>query len=172
MLCRTLLSVLQVTLSYKSFTLKIIASGAVGQDIMDLSREVTHNFDGEGTSLFNVSTDVKDRWRPGDDLSSKRIPGTAGNDQPWRWANSEFIFDGSYLSIRNITLSYNLIPKNSTTPFQQAEFYTSVQNVAMITSFYGNPEVGKAASGTLVRNVNYGSYPLARVFTTGVRFTF
>ncbi|MEO1054508.1 MAG: SusC/RagA family TonB-linked outer membrane protein [Bacteroidota bacterium] len=161
-------------IQYGPLSLKVIMTGVVGQQIIDLSRELTHNFDGNTSSIFNVSSDVVNRWRPGDDLATARFPGTAGNDQQWRWPNSEFIEDAGYLSVRNITLTFDFQDQfASQLPFlTDGSIYVSVQNAFIFSPFDGNPEIGKAASSILLRNVNYGSYPLARTITGGIRLTF
>ncbi|MEL7002625.1 MAG: SusC/RagA family TonB-linked outer membrane protein [Bacteroidota bacterium] len=161
-------------LTYGPLSLKVIMAGVVGQQIIDMTREVTHNFDGNTSSLFNVSSEVKNRWRPGDDLATATFPGTAGNDQQWRWPHSEFIQDAGYLSVRNITLTFDFQDQFARQlPFlTDGSIYVSVQNAFIFSPFDGNPEIGKAASSVLLRNVNYGSYPLARTITGGIRLTF
>ncbi|TRX60013.1 TonB-dependent receptor [Fulvivirga sp. M361] len=164
--------------TYGPFSLKILMAGIVGQQVYDNTSLLLNNFDPvngrEDLSTFNVDSNVKDRWRPGDDPRTKTIPGTAGGDRPWRWANSAHVKDAGYLSIRNITLSFNMAEYFSRQlPFlKSGSVYFSIQNAFIFSPFDGNPEAGRARAGALRPNVNFGSYPLARTFTSGLRMTF
>ena len=165
-------------LSYGPWSLKVIMAGAVGQQIYDRTFELLNNFDPiggrEDISEFNMHRNVLDRWRPGDDPRTKAVPGTAGGDRPWRWANSAHVKDAGYLSVRNITLSYDFSNslKESLPFLKNGTVYFSVQNAFIFSPFEGNPEVGRANAGALRPNVNFGSYPLARIFTGGLQVTF
>ena len=157
------------TLAYRNFSLSIILNGAIGQQIFDQKREVTHNLDG----AFNVSEEVLNRFRPGDDPTQEYFPTTVGqeNRRRWRFPNSAFVRDADYLAVRNVTLSYNFTPE--AIPFmQRARVYVSVQNALLFSEYDGNPEVFRGRSDLRVQNVDYGSYPSTRTFTLGTNITF
>jgi hypothetical protein len=42
-----------------------------------------------------------------------------------------------------------------------------VQNLAVFSPFYGNPETGRQ-SGAFERNINYNTYPSTRTFVFGL----
>ena len=154
---------------YDNFDLRIVMSGALGQQIFELRREVMSNFDG----VFNLHSEVKDRYRPGDDPTTKRIPTTVGQTNRWRIPSSSSVFDASYLFVRNITLGYNL-PRGQFGNFlTSARIYASVQNPVVFSEYdRGNPEIGRVGDNALVRNVNNGQYPISRVYTLGFNVTF
>ncbi|TRX60007.1 TonB-dependent receptor [Fulvivirga sp. M361] len=161
---------------YRNFDLSILMNGAIGQQIFDLSKQNLQNLDG----VFNLHTSVLDRFRPGDDPTTKTIPGTvqiSGSSvatQRWRIPNSASVQDADYLMVRNITLGYN-IPNGIFDQkfFKNARAYVSVQNAILFTEYeLGNPEVGRAGDNALVRNVFQGSYPNVRTYTLGLNVTF
>jgi TonB-dependent starch-binding outer membrane protein SusC len=163
-------------LSYKNFTLRGVFSGQLGGLIYDLRREIMWNIDGN----FNIGRDMLDRWRPGDDPSTKTFPTTtslAGTTSRYvRFPSDNKIYDGSYLALKNLYLGYNLgrLGQFKNLKIAKAcELYTSVRNVFYLASYkYGNPEVRRANEGSAARSINYGSYPISRVFTLGATFTF
>jgi len=152
--------------TYGDFELRVIASGEVGSKILDLQREFMLNTDG----VFNVRDEVKDRWRPGSDDFTVRPPTTTSvtSSQRYRWPNSLGVIDGTFLKIDNVTLTYNLgkLLQNQNV-LRGGSVYVSVQNALVFSEFQGNPEIRRAATGNLERNINYGSYPVPRTFTLG-----
>src|SRR5690606_19727180 len=85
-------------LSWKNFNLSIFLQGSYGNDIFNASRVETEGmYDGK-----NQSTQVLDRWR---------IPGQI-TDVPKAGFNIKnstyFVEDGSYLRVKNVSLSYNI----------------------------------------------------------------
>ncbi len=158
-------------LTMGNFELRVIASGEVGSSILDLQREFMLNTDG----VFNVRSEVQNRWRPGDTDFSLRPPTTTSvpSSQRYRWPNNLGVIDGTYLKINNVTLTYKL-PQNLLTrlnAFQNASVYASVQNALVFSEWQGNPEIRRASTGSLERNINYGSYPVPRTYTFGLNVT-
>ena len=161
------------TLRYKNADLRIVIDGAVGGHIFDMTRQVNHNIDG----VFNVSREVLDRYRPGDDPASKSVPITVGtrNRQLWRAPNSATLTDATYLSVRNVSLGYDLgraFLGRAGGFVQGARLFGSIQNALLFSKFNGNPEARKVLDTALVQNVYAGSYPIARTFTLGLNVTF
>ena len=156
---------------YKGFDLNVVFAGSVGQQIFN----GTNQFNGNQDGVFNVDRRQLDRWRPGDDPSTKVIPGTASalSRQRFRLPNSLSVDDADYLWVRNITLGYNLKGADIGNVFKNARVYTSIQNPFLITNYdMGNPEINRSGDTALVRNVNYGAYPISRIYTLGVNVTF
>lgn len=150
---------------FKNFDLNIVMNGAIGQQIWN----GWHQYNGNQDGVFNVNRRQLERWRPGQDPNSTNIPGTASvrSRQLYRLPNSiGQLEDASYLWVRNITLGYNFKIQNI---FNSARVYLSAQNPLLFTEYEnGNPEVNRSGDTALVRNVNYGSYPIARIFTLGI----
>ena len=84
---------------YKNFDLSILLQGQIGGDIMNANLEDQHNLDG----VFNVSTEVKDRWRSEENPGNGLVPKTkTGTTELYRLGNSGWVYDASYLSIKNL----------------------------------------------------------------------
>ena len=140
--------------TYKNFDLNIFFQGAFGGDIMSL----THIELANGNS--NSTTEVLNAWTPSN--TDTNIPRAAirAND-----ITSRFVYDGSYIRLKNIALGYNL-PSNLTEKLgmDNIRFSISGQNLLTITDYVGlDPEVSYRASGNQNSNVNqgfdYGNYP-------------
>ncbi|RMG66413.1 MAG: TonB-dependent receptor, partial [Bacteroidetes bacterium] len=155
---------------WRDFELRLIMAGEVGSHIMDLQREFMLNTDG----VFNMRREVLDRWRPGDTDYSLRPPTTtsAASSQRYRWPNNLAVIDGTYLKVNNVTLTYNygrILAAKGT--LRGGSIFLSIQNALVLAHFQGNPEVRRAATGSLERNINYGSYPVPRTFTLGLNMS-
>jgi TonB-linked SusC/RagA family outer membrane protein len=150
---------------YKNFDLSIVMNGAIGQQIWN----GWHQFNGNQDGVFNVDRRQLERWRPGQDPNAATVPGTASvrSRQLYRLPNSiGQLEDASYLWVRNITLGYNFKLENV---LKSARVYFSAQNPLLFTEYTsGNPEVNRSGDTALVRNVNYGAYPVARIMTLGL----
>ncbi|MFN8271551.1 MAG: hypothetical protein U0U33_14890 [Chitinophagaceae bacterium] len=80
--------------------------------------------------------------------------------------SSQFIEDASFFRIRTVNLGYTIRSK-SKKAFNSLRLYAQVQNLAVITGYYGfDPEVssnGGDSEGTA--GVDYAAYPQARTIT-------
>ncbi len=158
-------------LTYSKFSLQMTSLGEVGSEILDLVREITYNTEG----AFNVERDMLNSYRVGSEDYSLRAPTFVGTaSQTYRTRSSTNVLDGTYWKINNITLAYNLEDLGrKVTAIQGGRLYASIQNVAVLSSFRGNPQIQRAsADEALERNVRYGAYPTARVFTVGTTLNF
>lgn len=161
------------TFSYRNFDLSLLITGSVGNDIAAPMEQGFTNLDGP----FNVLKDVKYRWRseqqPGAGKYGKTTGGTGRERDQF---HSRYVKDGSYVSLKNITLGYTL-PANVIKFVSRARIYVSAQQLFTITKYpYGNPEVGIDYDGnvasSLLQGVDYSSYPVPRTITFGVNLTF
>ncbi|MFC4210244.1 SusC/RagA family TonB-linked outer membrane protein [Pedobacter lithocola] len=155
--------------AYKNFDLAIVASGSYGNDIARMMDEGTTNLDG----VFNVLKEVKDRWRsPQNPGAGKYGKTTASTGDDRAQFHTRFIQDGSYLTIKNITLGYTL-PTEKITWLKSVRLYTSVQQAFTFTNYDGiNPEIGTDLNGnapsSLKQGLDYSAYPVPRTFTLGI----
>jgi TonB-linked SusC/RagA family outer membrane protein len=163
------------TFAYKGWSLRAVFAGQFGGAIYDLRREIMWNVDGN----FNISRLMLDRWRPGDDPTTKEFPTTVsltGNTtRAVRFPSDNKIYDGSYIALKNVTLTYNFtkLLNHKRKLFDAFEAFASARNVFYIASYkYGNPEVRRGNEGSGARSINYGSYPVSRTLTFGVNVTF
>jgi TonB-dependent starch-binding outer membrane protein SusC len=155
--------------AYKNFDLTIVGSGSQGNDILRRTEQGTTNLDG----VFNVLADVKDRWRSPEDPGSGKYGTTKYATFMERdFNNSRFVSDGSFFTIKNITLGYSVPLKNSKL-VNNVRVYASAQQVYVFTQYPGvNPEVSTDNTGRAVSALNqgndWGTYPVPRTYTFGV----
>ncbi len=151
-------------LAYGNVDLGVVIAGQYGNDIMNRTLEYIQNLDG----VFNVTKDVGRRWKseqdPGDGIHPRAVVSTALA----RTTNSRWVTDGSYLTVKNITLGYT-IPLTQNNYFRSIRAYGSVQQAFVITKYKGaNPEVNDSGTNALVQGIDYTSYPVPRTISFGV----
>lgn len=149
---------------WKGFNLSILLQGSVGNDIYNVSRMETEGmYDGK-----NQTTRVLRRWR---------IPGQI-TDIPKANFNiknsSYFLEDGSYLRVKNVSLSYdvprNIIKKIGLTRLQP---YCSATNLFTLTKYLGrDPEVNQYGDSGQVQGLDWGTYPMSKSFVVGLKVEF
>ena len=156
--------------TYKNFDLNIDFAGKVGGDIFMVDLFSTENIDG----VFNVRKGVKDRWRSVENPGKGVYPRSNSNPLH-RFNNSHQVFDGSYLSLKNITLGYT-IPISSGQVgkvLKSARVYISSQNILTLTNYPGmNPEASSYGLNGLNEGRDETRYPVPRVFTIGANINF
>ena len=165
--------------TYKNFDLNIFVTGSVGNDVVNYPRysmEIPGNtgtFGNYYTSVINFarpssytisdSSGVK-LTNPGHQIPRIAPGDPNGNNRLSQW----FVEDGSYVRIKNVTLSYHfphqLLSKLSMTGLKLS---ASVQNLYTFTGYKGyDPEVGMVQySNTLMVGVDTGRYPSTRFYS-------
>lgn len=155
--------------AYKNFDLSVVATGSYGNDIARITDQGTANLDG----VFNVLKEVKNRWRSPQNPGAGKYGKTTGSTSDERdQFHSRFIQDGSYLTIKNITLGYNW-PVKKIKAFSSLRLYTSVQQAFVFTKYGGaNPEISTDENGnpptSLSQGFDFSAYPVPRTFTVGI----
>jgi len=97
---------------------------------------------------------------------------STGINQPAIYS-SRWIEDASYLRLENITVGYTFrLPGAFVGAGSLARVYVSADNLFLVTGYTGYDPEAHTSGGLAVRGIDYLSYPRARAFTTGVRFTF
>lgn len=174
--------------SYKDFSLSILVTGTFGNDIynylakrntnpnninlsrnllvhtMEYARPIT-NAQGE-TTLSNPGTDV-----------ARISYGPNGN---YTRPTNKWVEDGSYVRIKNISLSYNLPEKlvAKQKAIKGIRFTVGAQNIATFTKYTGfDPEVGSytgrdASASNQAIGLDFGRYPLTPIYTFNVGVNF
>lgn len=150
--------------SYKGFNLSIFLQGSYGNDVFNASRMDTEGmYDGK-----NQSTRVLQRWRvPGQITEVPR----AG----YNMLNSTyFIEDGSYLRVKNVSLSYNIkAPGLSRLGINKLQPFISASNLLTWTKYTGlDPEVNQYGNSGAVQGIDWGTYPQSKSFILGLSVEF
>lgn len=150
--------------SYKNLNLSILIQGSYGNDIFNASRMETEGmYDGK-----NQSTRVLDRWRRPGMITT--IP-KANYDMK---ISSYFIEDGSFLRIKDVTLSYNLASsKMKKLGITKLQPYMTASNLLTFTKYLGfDPEVNQWGNSGTVQGIDWGTYPQTRTFIVGLNVEF
>ncbi|HER08680.1 MAG TPA: SusC/RagA family TonB-linked outer membrane protein, partial [Bacteroides sp.] len=162
------------TFFFKGLDLSITMAGSYGNDIAARSEQFLTNLDG----VFNVLAEVQDHWRSPEDPGSGKYGSLASGTTYLErdWFSSRFLYDGSYLAIKNVTLGYTMPVMNSNV-FKNIRIYTSIQQALIFTNYPGNPEVnitrtGEATSSSLTLGSDFTGYPVPRTISLGVNFGF
>jgi len=141
--------------TYKAFDLNVLFVFTIGGNIYDSSSKRQLQF----LSDWNVRDDIGDRWRqPGDVAKYPKVtlnPAEHGNDKEW-FNTDLFLYDASYLRMRNVSLGYNL-PKSFTDKLKikSAKITLSGTNLLTFTKFPGlDPEVVRDFDNVTDRNLS------------------
>jgi TonB-dependent starch-binding outer membrane protein SusC len=166
--------------SYKRFDLNIFVIGSIGNDVVNYSRYQSEI--GNGT-YGNYLKSVANFARPSSYLQKDsgtvtllnpgyQIPRIApgdpnGNNRINQWD----IESGSYVRIKNVSLSYSLPNRLiSKAGIKGIRMAVNVQNLLTITKYKGyDPEVGMINyGGPLIVGLDAGRYPNVRMYTFNV----
>ncbi len=157
--------------SWKGLTLSTTFDGQYGAEVINFSRYYIANQEG-GSNTMKWSVDrYRDEANPGNGMVY-RANRSAKN------LNTKFstylMEDASFLRCTNITLGYN-VPKNQLLDkltISNIYVYGSVDNALMFTDYLGyNPDVDYN-SGNLAPGIDFGTYPLSRTYSLGVKLSF
>jgi hypothetical protein len=163
-----------INLNYKGLDLSGLFTFVYGNKIYDYYeqslREYNTDFFGVMPNKFDV---VNKRWKqPGDVTDIPRaIVGRHGAQQTTNWnfqPSTQFIYNASYLRLRNLTLGYEIPARVvSKINITKARFYVSAQNVFTITDYIGFDPETVSNSGIVSSNV-----PQPRSVVVGLDFSF
>ena len=143
--------------NYKNFDLSFLLTFAYGGLFYDGNYASIMHRGSPGTAW---SSDIHQRWqKPGDVTTVPRLQNAiAGNDG----ASSRWLVDGSYMNVKNITLSYTL-PKNLTDRARlgNVQVFGNVDNAYLFTAKKGmdpQREFNGTADATYTpfRTINFG----------------
>lgn len=179
------------TLSYSGFELSFMFQGSYGGKIVNQDYRFL-GFWNSGRNLFASSNDFYvSEANPGDGKN----PRPSMNRKAFQQAFSTlWVEDASYLRVKNINISYSLPERWLKGKFiRTARIYANADNVYLFSKYTGyDPEnttftatsyaangtaanTGTASSGTppgAMIGLDYGSYPVPRVITFGIRAGF
>lgn len=152
--------------TYKGFDLSFLINGSVGNDIANINRERLSLF----TGYQNAVSEAADRWTPDNPHTSVS---RAKYSDPATVFSSEFIEDGSFVRLKNITLGYTFgKPVTSWLHISGLRLYFSATNLLTITGYTGyDPEV-TSVDNALTAGTDYGAYPSAKTFSFGATINF
>lgn len=147
--------------SYGGFNVNIDFQGQYGSEIFNVKETIRPD-------IYNWEAHVWDRWT-GEGTSNIEPRATAGG---YNYLPSDrYVQSGDFFRLRNVTLGYNL-PEAATkyVKAQNINVYISGTNVYTFQKYTGyTPEI---LGGPIDNGLDYGSYPVASIYSAGIRLTF
>lgn len=128
---------------YKNFDLSFLLTFSYGGQFYDGNYAGIMHRGSPGTAWH---ADILQRWqKPGDITNVPRLQNAVANQDG---VSTRFLFDGSYLNVKNITLSYTLPkPLANRLHMGSAQFFANVDNAVLFTAKKGmDPQ--RAFNGT------------------------
>ena len=159
------------TFGYKNFSLSVTLQGSQGADILYGADRYTFNSPGQ----TNARTNQLGRWHSPTDPGDGRTPKATSAASLRTQFSDYFLYNASFLRIRNVTLRYNL-PTTwaGKANLQSVGIYASAQNLYTFTKYFGyNPEANNYGNTTApTYGVDQGAYPMVRTITIGLQAGF
>lgn len=155
---------LRNNVNYKNFSLDFLLAYSIGGKVFDRHyRDLMHTGNSGGRAWHK---DILNRWQePGDITDVPRLD--VLQEPSFTATSSRFLVDASYMSIRNVTLGYDL-PSSLTDKIGVSNFrgFMSGENLGLFSERQGlDPQQGFAGT---VANI----YPVASVYSLGLNVSF
>ncbi|MFT3753255.1 MAG: SusC/RagA family TonB-linked outer membrane protein [Paludibacter sp.] len=149
-------------LKYKKLELSALFSYSIGGDVYNYSRSQLESM----SMPYNQLKTVLSRWRQDGDITSvpKATPGDPMGNARF---SDRWIEDGSYLRLKNLTLSYDLNLKLSL--IQSSVVYLTAENMLTLTRYKGlDPEFALGVS-SLYMGIDPCVAPQTRTVSVGLK---
>ena len=156
--------------SYKNFSLDIMTSGNVGQQVYNNSFYL-NNSGVQNNAQYIYDNRYISPDKPGDGLFGRAIRGGKNDNTQY---SSVYLFDASFLRIRNVTLAYSL-PNAlmNRLGIGSARVYATATNLYTFTKYLGyDPETNISGDNLTSFGLDFGAYPQARTISFGVNLSF
>ncbi len=144
-------------LRYKGFEFSSLWVYTIGGNIYDGSGKRQAGV----ITDWNIRRDLLDRWRqPGDIAGFPRVtmnPGTyPGLSSEWQYNSTMFLYDASYLRLRELTLAYNLPAEVlQRVKLKNARIFVTGMNLLTFSKYPGgDPEIARDFENPTDRNLS------------------
>ncbi|TJZ63084.1 TonB-dependent receptor [Sphingobacterium olei] len=165
-------------ITFKGFEFSFDLQGSKGGKIFYQGRRGFDNGVGDGSNQYQ-------RWLYSYKTTEMEASIPSGANMEWDGItpnqfgvnpvyNDTWLYDASFLRIRNITLGYNF-EENILQQLRisKARIYLMADNPYTFTKYPGaNPEANNGGNESTSAGVDYGSYPISRRFTLGIQLIF
>ena len=150
------------SVSWKDFDMNMMWQGTIGNDIYDATRRTD-------ITSSNLPSWMLDRWT-GEGTSNKYPRFAYGDNTNWQ-SSDLYVYDGSYLRLKNIQIGYTLPRKLTSKAFVSSlRIYVAAENLLTFTKYHGfDPEI---SSGGTSLGIDRGVYPQSRVLSVGANLKF
>ncbi|WP_316814017.1 TonB-dependent receptor [Pedobacter heparinus] len=160
------------TFQYKGLSLTALFTYSAGNDLRwsTLATNVNYGSIVAGENKMDIALN---RWTP---EKPSNIPRAVyGDPNSNNFISSFYVYDGSYLRLKNISLNY-IIPEKvlqQTGFLKQVELNFSATNLLTFTKYPGaDPETTNLFNNDLSAGLDSSRFPIAKVYTLGLRVGF
>jgi hypothetical protein len=156
--------------SYAGFDLSVFFYFVQGNKVNNAAG--LYQSDGFFNGFDNQTIDILNAWRkPGDITNVPRIGYFYGSG--YQETSSRWLYDGSYIRLRNVTFGYTLPKSVSTTlHIQSARIYAMGVNLWTKTDYPADPEVNTATLGNISNGQDFYTIPQPKTITIGLSVKF
>ncbi|MBK9736631.1 MAG: TonB-dependent receptor [Saprospiraceae bacterium] len=168
---------MQFGFNWKDLDLSVMLQGVQGNDVYFLYGNFAYETQSRG---FNSYAEILNRWTP--ENTNTNIPKVSLDDRNGnRRPSTRFLYDGSYMRIRNISIGYNLKNILKVSQISACRIYFTVQNAFTFTKYPGlDPEIqanandtrGLGLSSDLAVGIDWGTVPAPRTYIAGIKVDF
>jgi TonB-dependent SusC/RagA subfamily outer membrane receptor len=146
----------------RSLHFRVLLDGSFGGDVL--------NFTKRTMDTFGTSAEVAKELLPVGD-PNRVAPGYARSK---RFFYGEYTEDGSFVKLREISMTYDLMPSLArAVRAQNLALTLSGRNLYTWTKYSGfDPEMNLFGQLTVERGNDFGTYPIPRMFTVGLQASF
>ena len=148
------------TFTFKSLSLSFFLYAVQGHEVYDITRFF---IDSDGSNFGeNRPLYASDRWRQPGDIAERPQAIFGGNNNA-NENSTRYLFDGSYIRLRNVVLGYVLPPTwTKTLSLSSIRIYGQGQNIFTLTDYPGwDPELAESGA-------EFFRYPTSRSYTLGI----
>lgn len=157
------------TFNFNGFDLSAFFMFVSGNKIYN--RAGIYQASGFSGAYDNQLKEILNRWQePGDHSYISKLSFENGNlYRP----SSRYLYDGSYIRLKNITLGYNL-PKTISNKLKlnSARLYVSGYNLWTSTKYISDPEVNTEVLGNISGGIDFYTVPQAKQIQVGLNVKF
>jgi hypothetical protein len=157
------------TLTYKALSLSVFIQGVYGNEIVNFNKFSLESFDGNQ----NNSTAALERWTP--ENPTNLYPRADASPKTSNTLSDHQVEDGSYLRVKDITLSYNLasVMSRAKVKINTFKVFVSAKNLLTITNYSGyDPEVSRFINSPRNFGADLGTYPTTKIYSAGLTIVF
>lgn len=146
----------------KRWTVNINMNYCLGNDVYNYKRAVLES----GSAFMNQSTSMTNRWMAEGQVTD--IPrATFGDPMGNSRFSDRWIENGSFLKLKNVTVSYNLPLRSEF--IQGLTVWAAGNNLLTFTKYLGSDPEVTAGNGVLLQGIDRGNLPFGRSVTLGVK---
>jgi len=165
---------ININANYKLIDISASFNGSKGNKVLDGQDYYVRNMEGSGNNYAVVDQRYRSEANPGNGHEYRASCG--GSQSNSTRLSDYYLQSGSFFRCTNITAGINLlstIKAARNIGISGLRLYVSVDNAFTVTKYLGyNPEVDFNNGSNLTPGVDYGKYPLARSFNTGLKIQF